>query len=81
MARSSLPSPVRMHVRSSDRSIDRLFNQSASRSVRESVSQSVSVMIHGEDVRCVGEICLRTGLLRAGVVNEVIIWERYVRRA
>ena len=31
-----------------------------------------SVMMHGEGVRCVGEICLTTGLLQAGVVDEVI---------
>ena len=27
-----------------------------------------------------GEISLMTALLRAGVVNEVITWDRYVRR-
>ena len=35
-------------------------------------------MSHGEGVR--GGVCLTTGLLRAGVVNEVITWKRYVRR-
>ena len=38
------------------------------------------VMIHDQDVRCVGEISLMTALLRAGVVNEVITLERYVRK-
>ena len=40
------------------------------------------VMIHGEaEVSGVsGKICLMTGRLRAGVVNEVITWEQYVRR-
>ena len=28
-----------------------------------------------------GEISLMTAMLRAGVVNEVITWERYVRRS
>ena len=37
------------------------------------------VMIHGEGVRLVGKIILVTGLLRAGVVNEMIIWQPYVR--
>ena len=37
-------------------------------------------MIQDEDVRCVGEVSLMTALLRVDVVNEVITWERYVRR-
>ena len=40
------------------------------------------VTIQEEDVRCVGsgEISLMTALLRVGIVNEMITWERYVRR-
>ena len=51
-------------------------SSSLSSSSRRRRDMMVIFRIQGEDVRCVGEISLMTALLRAGVVNDVITWER-----